>query len=280
MKKLPIKHILTSTFLSCVVLGFAFISLVPFIWMFSVSMRTAAEALRLPPSIFPESINFTSYIRVFESSINMPVLFRNSLVISIGIVLIQLVTVPMAGYSFARLNYRGRNFLFIYFLVSMMIPQQSIVIPLYIVLRKVNLINNLLSVMVSCFFNAFGVFLFRQTFRGLPRELEDAAYIDGAGYFRTYLQIMLPQTTPSILTLILLTFSHAWNMYFHPLVFLKKPAVMTLSIGLVALRGYMGSGNLSIVMAAVAMAVIPIMVIFFLAQKYFTSALVSSGIKG
>lgn len=270
----------SSIIVSMLILVVVVILLMPFIWMISISLRAPAEAYRLPPSIFPDSLKFTSYIELFNSNINLLVLFRNSIITTVVIVIAQVINCPMAGYSFARLNFRGRKPLFYLLLVSLMIPIQVIIIPLYIVISKLHMLNNLLSVILPCCFNAFGVFLFRQSFMDIPKDYEHSARIDGAGYFRTYLSIMLPQVKTTVIALVIISFNFGWNLYFTPLIFLTKLEKMTLPIGLAFLKGYMSSGNVSVIMASVSLAVIPIMIIFFFAQKYIVEGLTSSGIKG
>lgn len=264
---------------SIIVLTIGFVVITPFIWMFSISMREVGDAYKIPPTLFPERIDFSNYQAVLESSINFSNLLKNTTVTTLLIIAVQLITVPSAGYSFARLHYKGRQALFIGFLISMMIPQQSIIIALYTLLVKTGLRNTLLSICVSCFFNAFGVFLFRQSFITIPKDFEDAAKIDGAGYFRTFAQIMLPMVKATTLTLIITTFNFAWSNYFHPLVFLTDWDKMTLSIGLVKLTGYMGSGSMCEVMAGAVMAIVPVMIVFFCANKYIITGLNAGGIK-
>ena len=264
---------------SVAVLVISFLVITPFIWMFSISMRDVSDAYRLPPTLFPERIDFSNYVAVLESEINFLNLVKNTALTTALIIAVQLITVPMAGYSFARLRYRGRNALFIGFLASMMIPQQSIIVALYILLVRMKLRNTLLSICVSCFFNAFGVFLYRQSFKTIPRSFEDAAKIDGAGYLRIYAQIMLPMVRATTLTLVITSFNHAWSNYFHPLIFLSDWNKMTLSIGVTKLTGSMGSGSVCEVMAAALMAVIPVVVVFFCANKYIVMGLTTGGVK-
>lgn len=256
-----------------------FFIMIPFIWMISISLRNPADAYRLPFTIFPESFDFSSYLALRNSKANIPNLYQNSLVSSAIIVIAQLLTCPLAGYAFARLRFKGNRLLFGFLLISLMVPRQSIIIPMYVVMSKVKLTNTLLSIILPSVFNAFGVFLFRQSFASISRSYEEAAYIDGAGIFRTYWQIIMPQVKPTMVTLVILTFTGAWNMYFEPLIFLTNIEKMTLPLGLVYLKGYMGSGNLSVVMAAVALAIVPVILIFFLCQKYIVEGLTAGGVK-
>lgn len=274
-----VKPRLKKFLVSLIVLAVGFCAIMPFIWMFSISMREVGDAYKLPPTLFPERFDFTNYQSVLESEVNFFNLSKNTLLTTLIILAIQMITVPTAGYAFARLRFKGRDWLFLGFMISMMIPQQSIITSLYILLVKMKLRNTLWSICVSCFFNAFGVFLFRQSFMVIPQSFEDAAKIDGANYFRTFTQIMLPMVKPTIVTLVITTFNHGWSNYFHPLIFLTDWDKMTLSIGLTKLSGYMGQGSPSVTMAAALMAIVPIMIVFFVANKYIIMGLTAGGIK-
>jgi multiple sugar transport system permease protein len=266
--------------LNLFLLFLVFVIMIPFIWMVSISLRNPADAFRLPLSIFPDDFDITSYISLGSSKVNIPNLYKNSLVITIMIVAAQLITCPIAGYAFARLRFRGKELLFRILLLSLMIPRASTIIPLYIVISKLKLMNTPYAIVLPYVFNAFGVFLFRQSFIPISRSFEEAAYIDGAGIFRTFFSIILPQVKPTFVTLLILTFAGTWNMYIEPLIFLTKIESMTLPIGIVYLRGYMGSGNLSVVMAAVTLAIVPIVIIFIACQRHIVEGLTSGGVKG
>lgn len=278
-RSLRFRKVLKKLIINLLLLGLIFLTITPFIWMISMALRDPVDAYRLPLSIFPQNVDFNSFGELLASKANIPNLYKNSLVISVCIVVAQLFTCPLAGYSFARLHYKGRSTLFAFFLISLMVPHQAIIIPQYVVMSKLKLMNSPVAVILPCIFNAFGVFLFRQSFAGISRSYEDAAYIDGAGIFRTYWQIILPQVKPTIVTLLILTFTSSWNMYFEPLIFLTDITKMTLPIGIVYLKGYMGSGNLSVVMAAVTTAIVPVVIIFFFCQRYVVEGLTSGGIK-
>lgn len=256
-----------------------FFIMIPFIWMITMSLRNPTDAYRLPFTIFPDRLDFSSYASLKESKANIPNLYQNSLISSIAIVLAQLITCPLAGYAFARLRFKGSKALFGLLLVSLMIPRQATIIPMYVVMSRMKLTNTLLSIILPSVFNAFGVFLFKQSFAAISHSYEEAAYLDGAGILRTYAEVILPQVKPTIVTLIILTFSSAWNMYLEPLILLTKIETMTLPLGLVYLKGYMGSGSLSVVMAAVTLAILPIIIIFFICQNYIVEGLTSGGIK-
>lgn len=258
----------------------ALVMILPFIWMFSTSFRLPVDAYRMPPSFFPESLRPDNYITVINSSIPFGAFFLNSLKITACVTALQIITSSTAAYGFARLRFPGRNALFACMIAGMMIPAQVTIIPVFIGLSKLNLVDTHLSLILPNAVSVLGVFLLRQFFLSLPKELEDAGKIDGAGYFRIFIQIIMPQVGPGIAALAVLSFNNIWNSYFQPLIFINTWEKMTLPLGIAMLRYYMGGANLSVVMAAVSMAVFPVVVLFLLCQKYFVEGLTTSGIKG
>ena len=190
------------------------------------------------------------------------------------------MTCSLAGYAFARLRFPGRDLLFLLLLGSLMVPFQVTIIPIFLLMRDLGLIDNPLAIILPGLISAFGVFLMRQFFKQMPQELFDAARVDGAGHVRSFLQIALPLAGPAMATLAIITFNATWNAYFLPLVFLNSWHKMTLPQGIALLTGYMGSGNPSVVMAAVTMAIIPVLVVFIALQRWIIEALTRSGLKG
>lgn len=262
-----------------VILGAVFM-LIPFSWMLSTSLRLPTDSFKLPPSIFPTKFNYQNYIDVWKSSIPFGQTFINSFKITTIVIIGQLFTCTTAAYAFARLRFPGRNFLFGLLLVSMMIPTQATLIPTYIGMSKLGLIDNHLALILPALINAFGVFLLRQFFMTLPKELEQAGKIDGAGYWTIFFKIALPQAGAAVTALIILTFNSVWNSYFLPLVYINSWDKMTVPLAVASLRGYLASGILSQIMAAVTMAVLPILIVFLFGQRYIIEGLTTSGIKG
>jgi multiple sugar transport system permease protein len=254
--------------------------ILPFLWMFSTSLRLPAESYRLPPAWLPTDWRFENYIAVFKSSVPIVRLLFNSLYITLIITVGQLFTCSLAGYAFACLRFPGRDILFILLLTSLMVPGQVTIIPVFIIMRLLGLVDNHASLILPGLTSAFGVFLMRQFFLTLPRDLIDAAKIDGAGTFTTFFRVALPQAGPSLATLGILTANDSWNNYFQPLIFINTWEKMTLPLGITALRGFMASGNPSIVMAAVTLAILPVLLIYLLAQRWIVAGMMQSGIKG
>ncbi len=258
----------------------AILVMMPLAWMFSTSLRPTQESFHLPPAWLPTDFRWENYIAPFESSVPFVDLFINSMRITVAVTLGQLVTCSLAGYAFARLRFPGRDMLFLLLLGSLMVPFQVTIIPIFLLMRDLNLIDNPLAIILPGLISAFGVFLMRQFFKQMPQELFDAARVDGAGHIRSFLQIALPLAGPAMATLAIITFNATWNAYFLPLVFLNSWHKMTLPQGIALLTGYMGSGNPSVVMAAVTMAIIPVLILFLVAQRWIIEALTRSGLKG
>jgi multiple sugar transport system permease protein len=264
-----------------VVLGvIAVLVFLPFLWMFSTSLRPANESYDLPPAWLPTEWRWENYRKVFDSDVPIVDFAVNSVKITAIVVVGQLITCSMAGFAFARLRFPFRGTLFILLLASLMVPQQVTVIPLFIVMRELGLIDNHWSLILPGLTSAFGVFLMRQFFLTLPQDLTDAAKVDGAGPWTTFKQIALPLSGPSLAALAIINVQTTWNAYFYPLIFLSTWEKMTLPLGITALRGYMAAGNASVVMAAVTLSILPMLILFLIAQRWFITGITQTGLKG
>lgn len=257
----------------------AILMMLPLLWMFSTSLRPSADSFKLPPAWLPTQFQIENYSSVFESNVPFWALAFNTLKITLAVTLGQLLICSMAGFAFARLRFPGRNFLFGLLLASLMVPQQVTVIPIFLIMRRLGLIDTHLAVILPALVSAFGVFLMRQFFLSLPQELLDAAKIDGAGPLTSFLRIALPLAAPALAALGIITFNATWNAYFYPLIFLSSWEKMTLPQGVALLQGYMQSGNPSVIMAAVTMAILPVLIAFLFAQRWIVEAFAQTGIK-
>jgi multiple sugar transport system permease protein len=204
----------------------------------------------------------------------------NSLKVTFLIVGGQLVTASMAAYAFARLRFPGRDLLFMVLMSAMMVPLFVTIIPIFILVRTFNLADTHAALIVPALVTPFGVFLLRQFFLTIPVELEEAAKIDGASPWQTFLKVILPLGAPGLSVLAILSFNTHWNEFFRPLIFLNSWENFTVPLGLVTLRGYMGTGSVAVVVAGVAIALIPVLVLFILAQRYLIEGIALTGIKG
>ncbi len=258
----------------------AILMMLPFLWMFSTSLRPIQESFKLPPAWFPTEFHFETYSAVFTSSVPLVAFALNSVKVTFFVTLGQLITCSMAGYAFARLRFPFRNTLFLLLLASLMVPGQVTIIPVFIIMKELGLIDNHLSIILPFLTSAFGVFLLRQFFLTLPQDLIDAAKIDGAGPWTTFIRVAIPLAGPSLAALTIITFNGTWNNYFYPLIFLNTWEKMTLPLGITALRGYLASNSASVVMAAVSLAILPVLLIFLVAQNWFIAGITRTGIKG
>jgi len=187
----------------------------------------------------------------------------------------------MAAYAFSRMEWRGRNTVFTLYLMTMMIPSVVLVIPQFILVRSLGWVNSYQSLIVPALFSAFGTFLLRQSFLGLPKDFEEAAFIDGANHFTIFWRIILPLSKPALATLAVFSFMGLWNAYLWPLFSARKPDVMTLPVALATLQaGPRALTEWNMVMAGAVVTVLPILIMYLLAQRWFVSGIVSSGIKG
>jgi multiple sugar transport system permease protein len=255
------------------------VMLLPFAWLFSMSFRPPAEAYKMPPSFLPPTLDFKNYWAVLTSSVPFLNIYWNSVEVAVLVTLGQLVTCTLAAFAFARLKFPGRDSIFFVLLIGLMFPAQVTIIPIYLGFAKVGLLNRPIGLVLMYLTSSFGVFLVRQFMRSQPKALEEAALMDGAGYFKIFYRISLPQLRPALSALGIITFTQTWNYYFQARVLLEPQQSMTLPIAMDLLRGYLASGNLSVVMAAMSMAVLPVILIFLLAQKLVVEGVTMSGIK-
>ncbi len=259
----------------------ALLEFAPISWMFATSLRDPKDSFNLPPDFWPTAFHWQNYVTVIQSpDIEFLLFFWNSLKIALIVTAAQLVTCSMAGYAFGRLRFQGRDFLFGLFLASLMVPSTVTLIPSFIVIRELNMMNTHWALILPSITSAFGVFLLRQHFKSLPEELVNAAKIDGAGYPRIYWQILLPLTGPALSALGIFTFLFSWNNFVGPLLFLRDWDKFTFPIAIATIRGYMGSGNQSEVLAAIMISIFPILVFFLLAQRWIVQGAAITGMKG
>ena len=253
--------------------------LLPFAWLFSMSFRPPGDAYKMPPSFLPPTLDFKNYWAVLNSSVPFLQIYWNSVEVAVLVTLGQLVTCTLAAFAFARLKFPGRDSIFFVMLIGLMFPAQVTIIPIYLGFAKVGLLNRPIGLALMYLTSSFGVFLVRQFVRSQPKELEEAALMDGANYYKIFYRISLPQLRPCLSALGIITFTQTWNYYFQARVLLEPQQAMTLPIAMDLLRGYIASGNLSVVMAAMSMAVLPVILIFLLAQKLVIEGVTMSGIK-
>ncbi|MCA4131813.1 carbohydrate ABC transporter permease [Arthrobacter sp. M4] len=252
----------------------------PFLWMFTTSLRDAAQAYDLPPQWLPTEWDWTNYAGAVSGPVPILKNMLNSAIIAIAVSIGMIITAPMAGYAFARLQFPGKNSIFVGLLSSLMVPAQVTIIPLFLLMRTFGLLDNPLSLILPGITGALGVFLLRQFFLGLPQEIIDAARMDGANAWQTYRLIALPLAKNAVSTLGVITFLGSWNAYFAPSIFLNSTDTATLPLGLVLMLGPYGAGNVAQVMAATTIAIAPALVVFLVAQRWIIASLTQSAVKG
>jgi multiple sugar transport system permease protein len=259
------------------VLG-AIVMLFPFVWMVSTSLKQDFALFVTPPRLIPSPLKVDNYRRLGELMPIWRIVF-NSVLVAVVATTLQLVTSAMGAYAFARMRFRGRDALFLVYLTTLMVPFQVTIVPLFIEMKYLGFIDSYPGLILPTIVSAFGTFLLRQAFLTLPRELEEAAFVDGAGHFRVFAQIALPLIGPSLAAFGIFSFMSSWNSFLWPLVIVNSQKLMTLPLGLANLHGqYTTQWNL--VMAGTTVSVVPILLIYVLAQKHIVRGFVFSGIKG
>ncbi|WP_330949506.1 carbohydrate ABC transporter permease [Virgibacillus sp. MG-45] len=249
----------------------------PLIWMILTSLK---EPAKIFTQFFPSPIRWENYIEVLNK-VTFLKQYWNSIYIAVLVTLFVLLFASMAGYAFARINFPGKNIIFILLLSVMMIPPEVTIIPLFLFMRDLNLVNTHIPLILLPVFGApgaFGVFLMRQFFIAIPKELEEAAIMDGCSKFRIYWRIMLPLSIPALSTLTIFTFLTNWDEFLYPLIFINSRELMTLPIGLSLFTDETGTAWHHL-MSATTLATIPLLIVFFFAQKKFIEGMTAGSIK-
>lgn len=259
----------------------AVVMVAPFAWMLSTALKAPGEAFSFPPQWIPQSVTLENFQRVW-TSVPFGRYVANSLIVAISVMVLDLMTASLAAFAFARMRFPGRDRLFLLYLATLMIPGQVTVIPNFVLMRYAGWLDTYAGLIIPNAFTAFGTFLLRQSFLQMPRELEEAAKIDGCGFFGIYRRIILPLAGPALATLAILRFEHSYNAFFWPLIVISSDSMWTIPL---ALRLFTGQAGLYatdwwLVMAGATIAVAPMLVIFVTMQKYFVRGIVLTGMGG
>jgi ABC-type glycerol-3-phosphate transport system permease component len=256
------------------------VAVTPFLWMLSTSLKSQEYILQAKPQLIPDPLTIESYTQLTER-IDLPRIFFNSIFVAVVGTFGQIVVAAMAAYAFSRIEWRGRDVVFILYLATMMIPAVVLVIPQFILVRSLGWVNTYAALIVPGLFSAFGTFLLRQAFKGLPRDFEEAAFVDGANHFVIFWRIDLPLVKPALATLAVFSFMGLWNSYLWPLFAARREEVMTLPVALATLQaGPRALTEWNMIMAGAVITVLPILLAYLLAQRWFVRGVVASGIKG
>jgi multiple sugar transport system permease protein len=254
----------------------ALVMFFPFFWTLVTSI-TPGAGLTMRPALWPENPSLGAYEQLFtERPFGRVIL--NSFGLAAATTVIQLVTSATAAYAFSRLPFRGRGVVFALYLATMMIPLQVLIVPLFAELKAFGLLNTYLGALLPTFASAFGIFLLRQAVNQVPRELDEAATLDGAGHFRIFWFVILPNIRPALATLTVFAFMGSWNSFLWPLVVLRKPELQTLPVALAGLQGQYTT-EWDVVMAGSVVSIIPMLALYIFAQRYVIQGVASSGLK-
>lgn len=254
------------------------LTLTPFVWMISASLMQEGAANQFPTRLFPKNPTLEHYKHLF-SRLNLFRYFINSLVVSLGITVISLFFNSMAGYAFAKYRFPGKHKLFNLLLSSMVIPAQVTMLPLFIMLNRLGLINNYWGLIIPAMANIYGIFLIRQYIVSISDSLIEAARIDGASDFYIYWRIILPLAKPILVTLALFTFMGSWNSFLWPLIVMTKDSMYTLPVALANLMGEYAQDT-ELMMSGAVITVFPVVIIFLLLQKYYIKGIMLGSVKG
>ena len=270
------QFVTSKTFLIHFVLILGSVAMVmPFFWMILTSLKTYAESIQVPPVIIPKDFQWGNYIEVFGLLPFFKFMF-NTFIITVVRTAGQLFLCSLAAYAFARIEFPGRNILFMLALSVLMVPGQVFLLPQYMIMVDLGWLNTLQAVIVPGLFSAFGTFLLRQFFMGLPKELEEAARLDGCNHFQIYWKVMLPLAKPGLIALGIFTTLWSWNELMWPMIVNSSPEAMTLSVGLSSLQGQYLT-NYPILMAGSFLAILPMLILFIFLQKQFIEGIAVTG---
>jgi multiple sugar transport system permease protein len=262
-----------------VLIVLAAIYLSPFVWMISTSLKTLAQSIASPPVIVPNPIVLTPFTDAL-TKMNYPQALRNTLIYAVPAVIGTVISCSLVAYGFALVQWRGRNTMFLIVLATMMLPSQVTLIPLYVIYAKLGWINTYLPLLVPTFLGSpFFIFLLRQFFMGMPKELIDAARLDGASELRILITIVAPLSAPALITVGLLTFIDKWNDFYGPLIFLQKPELHPLSLAVQVFQTQHGT-DWPLLMAASVLVAAPLVALYFVAQRKFIEGITLTGLKG
>lgn len=255
--------------------------IIPLLWMFTSALKSNTEIFQFPPDFFPASPIWSNFVEAARAIPFMRWLV-NSLIIAVPATAGTVLTSAMAAYAFARLRFRGNNLLFTAMMATLLLPGAVTLVPGYLIFTWLGWVGTFLPVIVPSFLGggAFSIFMLRQFFRTIPRELDEAARIDGANTFQIFFRVILPQSIPALVTVGLFTFVAHWNDFFGPLIYLSDQRKYTLTVGLSAFRDIYGNTQWNYLMADSLLATVPMLLIFLLLQRVFIQGVVVSGVKG
>ena len=252
--------------------------LMPIGWMLGTSMRQSKESFVLPPSFWPTQFNLDNFKQVFHAIPILKFAWNSLFIIFLAAAFMVLFT-SMAAYAFARINFKGKNILFIFMLAGLMIPVQSIIVPVFLIIRKLNLIDTKWALIVTSIYYPLGLLMLRQFMMTIPKSYDEAAVCDGAGKLTIFFRVILPMSKSTIMVAFVMHFVSVWNNFFSAMIFLNSTAKMTLPLGITVLNTTDGNSNMPLMTSAVLLTLIPPMIIYIFGQKYLMQGNMISGVK-
>ncbi|MCD8189919.1 MAG: carbohydrate ABC transporter permease [Clostridiales bacterium] len=272
------QHTISMVIIYIFLILIACLMLVPFVWMLSASLKLNKDVFAFPIEWIPSNPRWKNYIDIW-TKIPLLTFIKNSAKLTVIVTLLQLFTSSFAAYAFAKMQFRGKNALFLGYIGTIAVPWQAYMVPQFMMMRSWNLNNTHLAIICLQAFSAFGVFLMKQFYEGVPSELCESARIDGLSEYGIWARIMLPLSKPALSTLVIITAVNTWNDFLGPLIYLTKTELKTIQIGLrMFISQY--SAEYGLIMAASVIALIPVLIVFLSLQKYFVQGVASSGLKG
>lgn len=275
-RRMPTRRLVGWIVLHVAIIAGALAMFFPFFWTVVTSISPGL-GLTVTPALWPENPSLQAYQTLFTDRPFARVV-GNSILLAAVTTVVQLITSSTAAYAFSRLPFRGNGIVFAIYLATMMIPLQVLIVPLFVELKAFGLLNTYLGALLPTFASAFGIFLLRQAINQVPRELDEAATLDGAGHFRIFWTIILPNIRPALATLTVFAFMGSWNSFLWPLVVLRTPELQTLPIALASLQGQYTT-QWDVIMAGSVVSILPMLALYIFAQKYVIQGVASSGIK-
>ena len=261
-----------------VLLALTVVALVPFVWMISSSLKTSIDVFSIPMRWIPQEFHFENYLQIWER-VPLAIYFKNTAVLAVIVTFMQILTSSFAAYAFAKMNFKGRDLLFMCYIGTIAVPWQVYMVPQFIMMRSIGLYDTIWALVVLQSFTAFGVFLMRQFYMGIPNDLSEAARIDGLSEYGIWARIILPLAKPAIATLCIFTFVNTWNDYMGPMIYLTTDIKKTIQVGLRRfIRAY--SADYNLIMAASLCSLLPVTIVFLFLQRYFIEGIATTGMKG
>lgn len=274
------RRVLHAVLVYALVIPGALVFMIPLIWMLSTALKESKQVFVFPPQWIPDPVMWENFAKGWNDYLPFNRFLLNSLIITGNNIVGNLISCSLAAFAFARLRARGRNFFFVLVLGTMLLPAEVTIIPQYVLFTKLGWNNTWLPLMVPAWFGwAFFIFLLRQFFMGIPRELDEAARLDGASSWRILWSIILPLSKPALATVVIFAFIGNWNNFLYPLIYIRSTDMQVLAVGLNMFRGAYGNTNYNYMMAVALLVLMPVLLVFFFGQRLFVRGIALTGIK-